>query len=115
LPEPADLRGYYRILGILPNASAEQLKRASRRLAKELHPDQHPNDPNATRKFQILNEAYSILSDPRKRADYDSACIAQQTPEEKSHEITPVTCSSCGAISAQPRYVIFWYVIREQI
>jgi hypothetical protein len=107
----SDNRNYYRILGVSVVASAEEVKRAYRRLAKELHPDRHPNGPEATAKFQALNEAHAVLSDPDARARYDAACIAAETPNETRQSIDPITCSSCGAVSAQPRYVIFWYVI----
>jgi molecular chaperone DnaJ len=77
MTEHSDLRNYYRILGISPGASTEEVKRAYRRLAKELHPDRHSNDPAATAKFQALNEAHAVLSDPEARARYDAACIAR--------------------------------------
>ena len=106
----SDMRNYYRILGVSVDASAEEVKRAYRRLAKELHPDRHPNAPDATAKFQALNEAHAVLSDPEARARYDAACIVAEAPNE-SRQSDPITCSSCGAVSAQPRYVIFWYVV----
>jgi hypothetical protein len=111
MAEHSDFKNYYRIVGVSPSASAEEVKRAYRRLAKELHPDRHPNDPAATAKFQALNEAHAVLSDPEARARYDAASIAPVTPDTQRQAIGPVTCSSCGAVSAQPRYIIFWYVI----
>ena len=48
---------------------------------------------------------------PEARARYDAACITAETRSEARQSIDPVTCSSCGAVSVQPRYVIFWYVI----
>lgn len=107
----SDFKSYYRILGVSVGASTGEVKNAYRRLAKELHPDRHPNDPAATAKFQTLNEAHAVLSDPEARARYDGACIAGETPNTPRQSIGPVTCSSCGAVSAQPRYIIFWYVI----
>ncbi|NLY25220.1 MAG: DnaJ domain-containing protein [Bacteroidales bacterium] len=62
---------YYRILGIDRNASAEDVKKAYRKLARKMHPDLNPNDKEAHRKFQELNEANEVLSDPEKRAKYD--------------------------------------------
>lgn len=63
-------RDYYEILGVHRNASDEEIKRAFRRLAFKYHPD-HNKDPEATEKFKEINEAYEVLSDPRKRAMYD--------------------------------------------
>src|SRR5271166_6024737 len=110
MTQHSDFRSYYRILELSAGASGEELKHAYRRLAKELHPDRHPNDPARTAKFQALNEAHAVLSDPVARAHYDAACTAE-TPNAPRQPIDPITCSSCGAISAQQRYIIFWYVI----
>lgn len=62
---------YYDILGVSKNASADDIKKAYRRKARKLHPDLNPNDKEAHRKFQQLNEANEVLSDPEKRAKYD--------------------------------------------
>jgi curved DNA-binding protein CbpA len=70
----SDIKNYYRILEVLVDASAEDVKRTYRRLAKELHPDRHLNASDATAKFQALNEAHAVLSDPEARARYDAAC-----------------------------------------
>ena len=64
-------RDYYNILGIGRSASTNQIKKAYRRLAKELHPDLNPDDENANEKFQELGAAYEALSDPEKRKLYD--------------------------------------------
>lgn len=64
-------RDYYEVLGIDKNASAEDIKKAYRKKAKECHPDLHPNDKNAEEKFKELNEANEVLSDPDKKARYD--------------------------------------------
>ena len=64
-------RDYYEVMGVSKNASADELKKAYRKLAKEYHPDLHPNDKEAEAKFKELNEAYSVLSDDAKRSKYD--------------------------------------------
>ncbi len=64
-------RDYYDILGVLNGASAEQVKRAYRRLAMKNHPDRNPGDPEAVRRFKESAEAYEVLSDPERRAIYD--------------------------------------------
>lgn len=62
---------YYEILGLGKNAGAEDIKKAYRKLARKLHPDLNPNDKEANKKFQQLNEANEVLSDPEKRKKYD--------------------------------------------
>lgn len=62
---------YYKVLGIDKNASADDIKKAYRKLARIHHPDLNPNDKDAIRKFQEINEANEVLSDPEKRAKYD--------------------------------------------
>ncbi len=62
---------YYKILGINKNASDDDIKKAYRKLARKLHPDLNPNDKDAHHKFQQVNEANEVLSDPEKRKKYD--------------------------------------------
>lgn len=62
---------YYKILGVDKNASTEEIKKAYRKLARTHHPDLNPNDKEAHKKFQQLNEANEVLSDPEKRKKYD--------------------------------------------
>lgn len=67
----AEKRDYYEVLGVPRTASQEDIKKAYRRLARQYHPDVNPGDPNAEAKFKEINEAYEVLSDPQKRAQYD--------------------------------------------
>ena len=62
---------YYKILGVDRNIPQDQVREAYRKRAKQFHPDLHPNDPKAKAKFQALNEAYDVISDPDKRKKYD--------------------------------------------
>src|SRR5689334_16382845 len=62
---------YYKILEIDKNSTPEDIKKAYRKLARKLHPDLNPNDKEAHKKFQQINEANEVLSDPEKRKKYD--------------------------------------------
>ena len=67
----AEKRDYYEVLGIDRNASASEIKKAYRKLAKKYHPDTNPGDKEAEAKFKEVTEAYEILSDSEKKAQYD--------------------------------------------
>ncbi|MHB1698667.1 MAG: molecular chaperone DnaJ [Acidobacteriaceae bacterium] len=62
---------YYEILGVSRDASDQELKSSYRKLAMQFHPDRNPNNPEAEEKFKAASEAYSVLTDPEKRAAYD--------------------------------------------
>ncbi len=64
-------RDYYEVLGVSKGASDDEIKKAFRQQAKKYHPDLHPGDQEAEARFKEVNEAYSVLSDPDKKAKYD--------------------------------------------
>src|SRR5947208_5702027 len=65
-----ECKDYYQTLGVTRTASEKELKSAYRRLARQYHPDVN-KDPKATERFKLINEAYEVLSDPKKRSKYD--------------------------------------------
>ena len=67
----AEKRDYYEVLGVPRDADEAAIKKAYRALAKKYHPDANPGDAAAAEKFKEASEAYSVLSDPQKRQQYD--------------------------------------------
>ena len=81
---------YYQILGLTETADMEAIKKAYRRLAKECHPDAYPGDKKAEERFKQITEAYAVLSDAKKRKEYDrgrtqpKGCQNHQEQETKT-------------------------------
>lgn len=73
---------YYKILGVPKTASEDEIKKAYRKLARKYHPDLNPNDKEANKQFQQVNEANEVLSDPEKRKKYDEYGEHWQNAEE---------------------------------
>jgi len=65
-------KDYYEILGVKKSASADDIRKAFRKLARKYHPDVNPGDKGAEEKFKTLSEANDVLSDPKKRKIYDA-------------------------------------------
>jgi molecular chaperone DnaJ len=66
-------KDFYKVLGVSKDASAADIKKAYRKLAQKLHPDANPGDKTAEERFKEVGRAYGVLSDPKKRAEYDEA------------------------------------------
>ncbi len=78
-----DYKDYYQILGVDRNASADDVRKAYRKLAMQYHPDRNPGNKQAEEKFKEINEAYQVLSDPQKRARYDQVGSAYSNWQQR--------------------------------
>ena len=103
-PEPRTLPDYYRILGVSPTADPSTLRRAFRELSKQYHPDTTslPAD-EATRKFQSLKDAYSILTDPSQRQSYDLARQRPSSPAPAPRPRPTIQTASNAYLDAKDR------------
>ena len=66
-------KDFYKVLGVAKDAKPEEIKKAYRRLARDNHPDQNPGNPEAEQRFKEISEANDVLSDAKKRKEYDEA------------------------------------------
>ncbi len=79
----------YEVLGVKPDASADEIRKAFRKLAKELHPDINPGKPEAEARFKQMTAAHDLLSDPEKRARYDRGEIDDTGAERPRYSYRP--------------------------
>ncbi|MBX9633892.1 MAG: J domain-containing protein, partial [Magnetospirillum sp.] len=104
-----DPKGYYAALGLAPGADMSAIKAAYRSRAKSVHPDRN-RTAGAREEFQRLVEAYKVLKNVVHRAEYDATGGHPLVEDGDDSPTTPFSCSCCGAVTAQPRYVVFHQV-----
>src|ERR1700687_2383963 len=85
MPSTAN-KDYYATLGVKKNASAEDIRKAFKKLARKHHPDVNPGDKSAEEKFKNLSEANEVLSDPKKRKIYDQLGFYSDNIDSKTAE-----------------------------
>jgi len=78
-----DEDNYYVVLEIIPEATEDIIKKAYKIMSKRTHPDKNPNDPDAAKKFQIVNKAYQILLDPKAKVAFDSLLRARKQRQQR--------------------------------
>lgn len=115
-------RDYYEVLGIEPNASAEEIRRAYHRLAFQCHPDRHEETEEANKKMQEINEVYAVLSDPIKRREYDlPRGYGRKVSKFKKGSKVKISINSpsphrgqTGSVDKEPTKDAFrfWYTVR---
>ena len=110
--DPSNGDRMYRRLDVAAEASPEQIGRAYRRLAHGLHPDTHPDDPDAAIRFREITEAYEILSDPARRARYDrnrqpppSSDLRQPHAAANTNPIAVTHIHAPGHPGSQPTFI----------
>jgi curved DNA-binding protein CbpA len=115
-------RDYYDILSVAPNASAEEIKEAYRRVAFQCHPDRRQETEEANRQMRQINEAYAVLSDPIQRREYDlPRGYGRQLARFKKGSQVAVSASSPSPYRGHKGFVDkepvrdafrFWYMVK---
>lgn len=95
----ADKRDYYEVLGVDKNASADDIKKAYRKKAKQYHPDLNPGDKEAEAKFKEANEAYEVLSDEQKKLVMTNTVM---------QELTRTSVQAVAASTADSATILIW-------
>src|SRR5580704_12639892 len=95
-------KDYYEILGVKKSASAEDIRKAFRKLARKYHPDVNPGDKSAEEKFKTLSEANDVLSDPKKRKIYDQVGFYSDNIDPATAEAYARAGGGAGAAGGSP-------------
>src|SRR5258707_14686436 len=92
-------KDYYETLGVKKSASAEDIRKAFRKLARKYHPDVNPGDKAAEEKFKALSEANEVLSDPKKRKIYDQVGFYSDNTDPATAEAYARAGGGAGGVS----------------
>jgi hypothetical protein len=91
-------KDYYAALGVAKDADQSTIKKAYRKLARDLHPDKNPGDAQAEARFKEVSEAYDVLSDEKKRREYASGVASADSAARVAARHS--TCPTCSAVAA---------------
>ena len=101
---------HYAVLGVPPSASQAAILAAYRELARLWHPDLNP-DKHAAAQFARVSEAYAVLGREGRRAAYDRMVQVSPAARTPSRPARAICCTECGAVTAQPRILVFRYTV----
>ena len=97
-----EYKDYYKTLGLPRGADEKEIKKAFRKLAQQYHPDKNPGDKTAEARFKDINEAYTVLSDPDKRAKYDKFGSQWEQYERAGGRPEDFNWGGMGGMGGQP-------------
>ena len=97
-----EYKDYYKTLGVSRSADEKEIKKAFRKLAQQVHPDKNPGDKSAEARFKEINEAYTVLSDPDKRAKYDKFGAQWEQYERAGGRPEDFNWGGMGGAGGQP-------------
>ena len=108
------MKNYYKIMGLKSGATENEIKSAYRLLAKRFHPDVNPGNAAAAEKFAALGEAYEILSDPSKRADYDRQIAMERQQAQAAQQQAAQAAAQQAAAQAAAARAAYGYARQQQ-
>jgi DnaJ-class molecular chaperone len=101
-------KDYYKTLGVAESASADEIKKSYRKLARKYHPDANKGDSKAEERFKEISEAYNVLSDEKRRKEYDDARSMYGAGRAARTGSTWATCSAAAPAARAAGWATSW-------